>query len=213
MSETSQNSPAGRRHDDERDVLRHHEYDGIQEYNNRLPNWWLFTLYGAIVFSMGYWAYYHWTGHMEPGWVRVTSQIEAIRLAALGSGGPPSDVQIWNFSRDPKIVAAGEKTFMSTCAACHGQDLKGGIGVNLVDGEWIHGNRPTDIFKVIVEGVADKGMPTWGPVLGQQRIAEVAAFIISKNPTIEKPAEESAELPAGGGQEPGAAGQEVPPAS
>ncbi|MDX2081234.1 MAG: cbb3-type cytochrome c oxidase N-terminal domain-containing protein [Terrimicrobiaceae bacterium] len=171
--------------DDE--ALRPHSYDGIQEYDKRLPNWWLFTLYGAIIFSAGYWAYFHWTEHMRPGWVRVQSEIESISLAALAKGGAPTGEQLFGFSKDPAIVAAGEKTFMANCAACHGTDLHGGIGQNLVDATWIHGGTPTDIFNLIRTGVADKGMPTWGPLLGQQRIAEVTAFIISKNSTIEKP--------------------------
>jgi cytochrome c oxidase cbb3-type subunit III len=190
-SENSTHHQAGSEHDDE--ALRPHTYDGIQEYDKRLPNWWLFTLYGAIVFSVGYWAYFHWTDHMEKGWVRVQSQIEAIRLAALAQGEPPDGLQLWNFSRDLNIVSAGEKTFMSSCAACHGTDLKGGIGQNLTDAEWVHGGTPMDIFNVIQAGVADKGMPAWGPLLGQQRIAEVTAFIISRNETVAKPDEPAPE--------------------
>ncbi len=173
------------------EALRPHTYDGIQEYDKRLPNWWLFTLHGAIIFSIGYWAYFHWTDHMEQGWVRVQSQIEAIRLAALAHGEPPDGLQLWNFSREEQIVASGEKTYMSSCAACHGNDLKGGIGQDLTDAEWVHGGDPMAIFHVIQEGVADKGMPTWGPLLGQQRIAEVTAFIISRNDTVSKPPEPS----------------------
>ncbi len=167
--------------------LRPHSYDGIQEYDKRLPNWWLFTLYGAIVFAAGYWAYFHWTDHMTPGWVRVKSQLEALTLASLKQGGPPTGSQLYSFSKDPVIVAAGEKTYLSTCAACHGADLKGGIGQNLTDATWIHGGTPSDILNTINNGVLEKGMPQWGPLLGQKRMAEVVAYIISKNSTIENP--------------------------
>lgn len=169
-------------HDDE--ALRPHSYDGIQEYDKRLPNWWLFTLYGAIIFAAGYWAYFHWTGHMKPGWVRVQNRIEAISLAALQKGGDPTAEQLMGFSSDPAIVAAGEKTYVSTCLACHGADLKGGIGQDLTDATWIHGGNPDQIFATIKNGVVDKGMPTWGPILGPKRIAEVTAFLISKNPNV-----------------------------
>lgn len=175
-------------HDD--DALRHHTYDGIQEYDKRLPNWWLFTLYGAIVFSAAYWAYYHWSAHMTPGYVRVERQIEEIQKAALATGAAPTDIQLWNLSKDPAVVASGQKIYTANCVACHGQNLEGGIGQNLADATWVHGGRPTDIYNTVSKGVLEKGMPVWGPVLGAARIADVAAFIISKNPTIEKPSGE-----------------------
>jgi len=176
------------KHDPARDgELRDHSYDGIQEYDKRLPNWWLFTLYGAMVFAAAYWAYYQWTGHMTPGYERVQRQIEELQKAALNSGNAPTDIQLWKLSTDPSVTEAGQKLYAANCVACHGADLHGGIGANLVDATWIHGGKPTDIYATVQKGVLDKGMPTWGPVLGPARIADVVAFIISQNKTIEKP--------------------------
>ena len=176
------------KHDPARDgELRDHSYDGIQEYDKRLPNWWLFTLYGAMVFAAAYWAYYQWTGHMTPGYERVQRQIEELQKAALNSGNAPTDIQLWKLSTDSSVTAAGQKLYAANCVACHGAELQGGIGANLVDATWIHGGKPTDIYATVQKGVLDKGMPTWGPVLGPARIADVVAFIISQNKTIEKP--------------------------
>ncbi len=174
-------------HDD--GELRHHTYDGIQEYDKRLPNWWLFTLYGAIIFAAGYWAYYEWTDHMQPGYVRVEQQLVEFQKNALNSGAAPTDLQLYTMSTDPAVVSAGEKIYKTNCVACHGAELKGGIGQNLTDATWIHGGLPTNLYTTVTTGVADKGMPTWGPVLGASRVAEVVAFVISKNKTIQKPAQ------------------------
>lgn len=171
--------------------LRHHVYDGIQEYDKRLPNWWLFTLYGAIVFAAAYWAYYHWSSHMIPGYVRVDREIEEYQKAALASGAAkPTDIQLWKLSKDPATVAAGEKVFQANCVACHGANLLGGIGPNLTDNVWIHGGNPTNLYATVTTGVLEKGMPVWGPVLGAARTADVVAYVISKNPTIQQPSEQ-----------------------
>ena len=49
-----------------------------------------------------------------------------------------------------------------------------------MDTVWIHGGKPEEIVHTITTGVAAKGMPTWGPILGPQKIAQVAAYILSK---------------------------------
>lgn len=159
--------------------LRPHTYDGILEYDKRLPNWWLFTLYGAIVFSIGYWAWYH-TYQMapEPGVALTEQMAENQRLAARASGVLDDDA-LWAMARDAKVVAAGKATFEATCASCHLATLTGAIGPNLIDQSWVHGGKPLEVVKVITEGVLAKGMPSWAPILGQQKITEVAAYIMS----------------------------------
>ena len=88
---------------------------------------------------------------------------------------------------------------MANCIACHGQDLAAKIdigggqsvnlpGLSLTDGEWKYGANPMDIFKIINEGTpADSPghngakMEAWGQRLPPLQIAEMTAFIISRN--------------------------------
>ncbi len=162
------------------DPLRHHTYDGIQEFDKRLPNWWLWTLHGAIIFSFIYWFYFHWSGLSETRETRLERKMAQIALAAATSGGKDlDDAQLWAMSRDPVIAGAGKGTFLSTCAACHGPEGYGGIGVNLRDSQWVHGGNPTNILATITKGVLAKGMPAWGPVLGPGRVTEATAFVLS----------------------------------
>ncbi len=163
------------------DALRPHSYDGIQEYDKRLPRWWLLTLYGAMLFSVFYWAYYHtYSLGASPEQTLAVAMAENARRAAQKSG-VINDATLWNMSLDPQTIAAGKTAYDTTCAACHKPDLTGLIGPNLVDHEWIHGGKPMESIKVIEEGVLAKGMPPWGPVLGKQKIAEVTAYIFSKH--------------------------------
>jgi cytochrome c oxidase cbb3-type subunit 3 len=167
--------------------LRPHVFDGIREFNQRLPNWWLFTLYGAILFWVGYWAYFEWFKVEPEGPRRIElamSQIEAARLAATATTNL-DDKSLWEMSRNPVIVEEGSKTFQSNCIPCHLASLRGkhespaAIGPDLTDQYWIHGGNPLDLYRTVTEGVPIKGMPTWGPVLGARRISEAVAFVLS----------------------------------
>jgi cytochrome c oxidase cbb3-type subunit 3 len=180
MTETTNPPPA----DDE---LRPHTYDGIQEFNRRLPNWWLFTLYASIVFWVGYWSYYQWFRAGPDGPHRVEAamkQIEAGKLAALAATRI-DDPTLWDMSRNPIFVDAGAKTFQANCIPCHLASLRGksenpqAIGPDLTDQIWIHGGHPIDVYHTVTGGVPAKGMPTWGPILGAKRITEVVAFVMS----------------------------------
>lgn len=166
--------------------LRPHTYDGIQEYDARLPNWWLFTLYGAIAFSLVYWMFYHTTGMGLRDEEVLAQRMEAVAEARLaGSMGSLTDADIWAKSRDPKFVAAGRDIFNANCTACHLASLRGkqenpaAVGPSLVDAEWIHGGQPGQVRHTITNGVVDKGMQAWGPVLGERKVLEVAAYVLS----------------------------------
>ena len=167
-------------------LLRPHIYDGIQEYDNRLPNWWLITLYGAIVYSVGYWVFYEQMDVAPTPERALQQEMKANQLLAAQNAGVISDEILWNMSRDANVVSAGKATFETMCASCHMPNLAGGIGPNLKDETWVHGNKPLDLVKVITTGVLEKGMPTWGPVLGGGKISEVTAYVLSYHPVAGK---------------------------
>jgi cytochrome c oxidase cbb3-type subunit 3 len=165
--------------------VRPHAYDGIREYDRRLPNWWLYTLYATILFWVGYWSYFEWLHEGLTGPQRVERAMERIEAEKLAASAATQidDGSLWQMSRNAVVVASGRETFNSICAACHKASLRGvddgGIGANLRRQVWIHGGRPTDIYHTVTNGVLVKGMPTWGPILGQKKIVEVVAYVLS----------------------------------
>jgi len=164
------------------DSFRPHVYDGIQEYNKRLPNWWLLTFYGSIVFAIGYWFYYAQSGIPVSDGRRVELALAEVEAAKLSGNPAPDDSSLWAMSRNAVFVDAGRATYKATCASCHGEQLAGGIGPSLVDNVWIHGSNPLVVHGTIDKGVLVKGMPAWGPVLGSRKVAEVVAFVLSHHP-------------------------------
>ncbi len=167
------------------DPVRHHSFDGIEEYDRRLPNWWLLTFYGAIVFAVVYWFYFKHTGvAMEDG-PRVEAEIAQIEAARLSSGTIKlTDEDIWKMSRNPVIVEAGKATFTSNCVACHLASLKGkaenptAIGASLIGTKWITGGKPLDLINTVTKGTT-RGMQPWGSILGTKKISEVVAYVLS----------------------------------
>lgn len=176
---TPNNAQPPRDPKDQEDALRNHVYDGIQEYDKRLPNWWLLTFYGTIVFAVIYWLMtQHFPSSTDES--RIQAEMARIDAAKLSSSAAAlDDAAIWKMSRNAVFVDAGRDTFKTYCASCHNEALTGGIGPNLLDEVWIHGGRPTQVLATVDAGVLEKGMPGWGPVLGSQKISEVVAFIMS----------------------------------
>jgi cytochrome c oxidase cbb3-type subunit 3 len=159
-------------------VLGHaDEADGIEEYDNPLPNWWLGLFYFTIAWALLYGVHYHFVAHRSEV-KALAAEIEAANKRwpqeAAAAAATTVDLSEQN-------VEAGEAIFKANCVACHGADMKGGIGPNLLDTVWIHGGQPEQIVHTITVGVPDKGMLTWGPILGPAKVAQVAAYVISKN--------------------------------
>lgn len=78
---------------------------------------------------------------------------------------------------------SGEQVYRQYCAGCHGAQLQGGLGANLVDDTWLHGDSEDAIIKTIKNGVLDKGMPAFSAGLAPEQIKLVTQFIKSQNDT------------------------------
>lgn len=168
--------------------LREHVYDGIAEYDQRLPNWWLYTLYGTIVFSIVYWFFHVTHGEAKPDQAEVDAamtQLAAQKLAA--SIDVTDDAVFWEMSRNPIVVQAGRQTYDSLCAACHLPSLRGksenpaAVGPDLTDQAWLHGGTPKEIYTTASQGVLTRGMPAWEQMLGRKKTSEVVAYVLSKH--------------------------------
>lgn len=160
------------------DVETDHEYDGIREFDNPLPRWWLITFWGTIIFAMGYWAWYHSIPNQPGSYELHAAEMESV-LAAQASA-PVADDELLALAADPAVVAAGKATFMTTCLACHGDKGQGLVGPNLTDAWTLYGDKPSQIHKVVSQGGApDKGMVAWGPQLGSTKVKEVSAYVLT----------------------------------
>jgi cytochrome c oxidase cbb3-type subunit III len=154
-------------------TLPDHDYDGIREEDNPLPRWWIGLFLITVVFTLVYVPLVHMFDVL-PGAQLQRSVANAARLQEqhdleLEASGA--------LDKDP--VSAGQKYFKTFCVTCHGQYAEGGIGPNLHDVYWIHSPAEDSIRAVITNGVAAKGMPTWGPILGDRKIGSLVQYVMS----------------------------------
>jgi len=178
---------------DDRDRLMEHGYDGIREYDNPLPGWWVWIFWATIVFSVGYWGWFQ----MGPG-PSVVAVYEAemreaaARAPAAPAPGSVTDQSLLALQKNAGALAKGKEIFTGRCVPCHGDRAQGIVGPNLTDDYWLHGGRPAEIYHTITEGVPEKGMVPWKSMLSPEEIAAVTVFVMSlhgTNPPNPKPPE------------------------
>jgi cytochrome c oxidase cbb3-type subunit III len=161
------------------DRLLDHEYDGITEYDNPMPRWWLLTFAGTVIFSV---IYLFDVGPIGNGKGRIADYEAEVAAAAALQPETPSAIdpsQLLAMASDASVTSAGQQVYASYCAACHGPDGGGLIGPNLTDSFWIHGGAPDAVYKTIAEGVLAKGMPPWEKSLKPDQMNSVTAYVLS----------------------------------
>ena len=180
-----------------------HEWDSIQEFDNPMPKWWLYTFYACIIWGIGY-------AIAMPAWPLISSatpgvlgystrqnahaEIAAQELANAGINTQLENTDLISISQDRELMSyaknAGASVFRTWCAQCHGS---GAAGVqangypNLLDDDWLWGGDEDAIYQTIAHGVRNdidedarfSEMPNFGELLEPNEIKAVTNFVIS----------------------------------
>jgi cytochrome c oxidase cbb3-type subunit 3 len=165
--------------------LHGHSWDGdLAEYNNPLPQWWMWLFWITIVFSLVYLVLYPGLGKVPGvlGWTSASAY--AKESAELDAKTKPLydkylAMDLKAVAADPQAKAMGERLFLNYCSQCHGSDARGGRGFpNLSDKDWLYGGDPEVIRESITNGRMGV-MPPLGPSLGEEKLKNVVAYVRS----------------------------------
>lgn len=178
-----------------------HVWDGIEEFDNPMPRWWLWTFYATIIWAIGYTiAYPAWPmlssatagvlGYSTRG--EVAAEIAAVEAANGPINTKLASAEITEIAADPELldyaVQAGGAVFRTWCAQCHGS---GAAGVqasgypNLLDDDWLWGGDIEAITTTIRHGIRTEEdpdtryseMPAFGEILEAEEIEQVVNFV------------------------------------
>lgn len=161
-----------------------HEYDGIKEYNNPLPRWWLICFWGSIAFALGYLALYPglgkfqgflgWTSHNELSTDQAAYDTEFGPLYKSFAATP-----IPELAKNDRAMKVAGRIFANNCALCHGSNARGGQGFpNLTDDDWLYGGSPESLVETLTNG-RNGVMPAWKESMGEQGVKEVVTYTLS----------------------------------
>ena len=178
-----------------------HVWDGIEEYNNPLPRWWLWTFYGTIAWGLIYTiAYPAWPLIQEatPGFLGystralVAEDIADVNERNAGINERLANVELASIGDDAELLSyarnAGAALFRSNCSQCHGS---GAAGVqasgypNLLDDDWLWGGTIDEIAWTIAHGIRNEQspdshwsqMPAFGELLETEEIGQLVAYV------------------------------------
>ncbi|NRP14167.1 Cbb3-type cytochrome c oxidase subunit CcoP [Aliiroseovarius sp. xm-m-379] len=178
-----------------------HEWDGIQEFNNPLPRWWVWIFYVTIVWGVWYTiAYPAWPlikgatagylGYSTRGEVaaeiqrfdEMNASINA-ELAAADLTEIQPGTELYNYASQ-----SGRATFATWCSQCHGAGADGAVGYpNLLDDDWLWGGDIEAIHTTIQHGIRDASnddtrlndMPAHDELLEAEEITQVVDYVLS----------------------------------
>jgi cytochrome c oxidase cbb3-type subunit 3 len=180
-----------------------HSWDGIEEFDNPMPRWWLWMFYATIVWGIGYCIVYPaWPGLTgatpgTSGWSSrqdLVTDLDAAKQANAEINAKLASVELTEISADPQLQSyatqAGGAVFRTWCAQCHGS---GAAGVqasgypNLLDDDWLWGGDIENIYYTINHGIRNEEdddarysqMPAFGEILEEDEISQVANYVMT----------------------------------
>jgi cytochrome c oxidase cbb3-type subunit 3 len=164
--------------DVERDKLFDHEYDGIREYDNPMPGWWVWLFVGSVLFCLPYTMWYHF-GKGPSIHEKLDAEIAAYGQQLMEQYGDLEATagNITSMMDNEPAMAAMDSLFKGRCAACHQANGSGSTGPNLTDDYFINVNEITDIADILRDGVVERGMPAWGEQLTPTQIVLLSAYV------------------------------------
>ena len=159
-------------------IIEGHDYDGIQEYDNPMPGWWIWIFIATVVWSIFYIAAIGvgWVDGYEGRLAKEQRALNEVRMAAAISTPTMDEETLAAAMNNPDLIELGQNTYARSCAACHAADGSGGIGPALNNDVWVHGGEPLQVYTIIREGVPAQGMPAHGHFTDDQ-VAGLVAFI------------------------------------
>lgn len=156
-------------------LLKDHEYDGIRELDNAPPSWFNILFIATIVFSFFY--LYILFVFKPVGLVQEKELARELARAERTMQEAPTEFEIALLT-DRQGLENGKQIYNNLCAVCHLVDGGGLVGPNLTDNYWIHGNTPEDLFRIVTEGVIEKGMIPYRDQLSPRQRLEVNSYIL-----------------------------------
>ena len=99
--------------------------------------------------------------------------------AQEGPPGPPNPARAAHAAAQAAAAKRGEILFKQNCAVCHGQDLTGGRGPDLIRSSLVRHDRDGNLISpVVMNGRPDRGMPPFP--FTQDQVSDIVAYIDSE---------------------------------
>lgn len=159
-----------------------HEFDGIVEEDNPLPQWWLIMFVVTLIFGIGYLVVYPGMGNYAGalGWTSAKqhdAEAEVIAARFAKAAGEFSALSFEELMLDENANKAGGRLYANNCSVCHGGNAGGAIGFpNLSNASWQWGGSADKVVHSIAYG-RRAAMPAWSAVMDDRQIDILADYI------------------------------------